>query len=544
MKRPRILNVDDNEIGRFTVTQMLRSGGFDVLEASSGEEALRHAAELPDLILLDVRLPDLDGFEVCRRIKSNPKTANITVVHLSATQVDAQAVSHGLNLGADGYLTEPITQGELIATVRAFLRIRKAENAQRFLAQVSAALSNALEVDEVLAKLAPLALTHFGELCLVDRLEARGVVRNIAAIRSQAGGLVSLSRLSRTSLGKQEGGIAAVIRGGEREVSDVITQAEQLADAFGVEDRAVFADLLPCTYLSVPLIARQRTLGALTVAARASERQYTLSDIALLEDLAARSAVFVDNARLYEEAQKAIATRENLLAVVSHDLKDPLNSVLMSCEVLHDSTADETIRRRLTIMRRSAMRMDHLIHDLLDLASLDRGSLSIQRQLFALDAFLDDLFETFVPPAAEKGIAIVRNLSAPLAPVYCDRERLHQVLSNLLSNAIKFTPNSGRITVSVEQTPTQTAFSVKDSGPGISADQMPFLFDRFWQASKSGRRGTGLGLSIAKGIVEAHGGVISVRSDANGGSTFSFSLPTQAAASAGNAGSGTPGASA
>lgn len=526
MARPRILNVDDNAIGRYAVTQMLRSAGFDVDEAASGMEALAKVEAQPDLVLLDVRLPDLDGYEVCRKIKANPRTAGIIVVHLSATNVDPRAITHGLDWGADGYLTEPIGQAELIATLRAFLRIRRAESAQRLLAHVSGALSNALEVDEVLGRLAPLAVSFFGELCLVDKLEERGVIRNIAAVRATGGELVSWPPLARSALGLYSPGVAAPTVEGHVEVSDVIDEGAQLAQALGIQDVTLFAGMLPCCYLRVPLIARARTLGMLTVAVRAEERRYTLEDVVLLEDLAARSAVFVDNARLYEQAQKAIATRENLLAVVSHDLKDPLNSVLMSCEVLHGSASDENMRRRLAIMRRSAVRMDHLIHDLLDLASVDRGSLSIQRQEFALEALLDELFDVFGPQALEKELRVTRKVGAPLKPVYCDRERLHQVLANLLGNAIKFTPSGGRITLAVEQAARHTAFSITDSGPGIAPEQMPFLFDRFWQASKAGRRGTGLGLSIAKGIVEALGGTISVRSEVGDGSTFSFSVPT------------------
>ncbi|HKP64291.1 MAG TPA: hybrid sensor histidine kinase/response regulator [Polyangiales bacterium] len=518
LNRPRILNVDDDEIGRFAVTQMLRASGFDVDEAATGREALAKAESLPDIILLDVRMPDLDGFEVCRRIKANAKTAGITVVHMSATQVDSQAIAHGLNWGADGYLTEPVNQAELVATLRAFLRIRQSERSQRFLAEASRELSSVLEADEVLAKLAQLTAAFFGELCSVDKLDDAGQLHDVSTLRRGA-----TLRAAREFKGSGQLAVAQ----SRQARHGVLEDRAQLARAFGFLDVAGLEDLLPCSYLSVPLIARNRSLGVISVAARADERQYGARDLGLLEDLAAHGALLVDNARLYEQAQKAIATRENLLAVVSHDLKDPLNSVLMSCELMYDAATEPQARRRLEIMRRGAMRMDHLIHDLLDLASLDAGTFSVNRQPCDARQLIDDVLESFSQTAAEKEIALSHDVKPPLPPLSCDRERLHQVLSNLLSNAIKFTPKAGRVTLRVKRVASSLVFTIDDSGPGIAADQLPYVFDRFWQANRTRRLGTGLGLSIAKGIVEAHGGVIRARSELGVGSTFEFELPAQ-----------------
>jgi signal transduction histidine kinase len=525
---PRILNVDDDEIGRFTVTQMLRSAGFEVDEAVNGREALAKAELLPDLILLDVRMPDMDGFEVCRQIKANPKTSGITVLHLSATQIDAQAITHGLNRGADGYLTEPIGQAELVATIRAFLRIRRAEAGQRFLAQASRELSSVLDPDEVLARLAALALSFFGELCVVDKLQPDGTLRTLSVLRaSKDGGPArTLPHFPRRFLEEPEPGVLAVARSGKPAITAPIEERAQLCLLLGLDDPSVVDDLVPCSLASAPLIARHRTLGVLSIVAH--EHPFGSHDLVLLEDLAVRSALQVDNARLYEQAQQAIATRESLLAVVSHDLKDPLGNVVMSCELLAETATDEGTRRRIEIMRRSAMRMDHLIHDLLDLASLDRGTLSIERRDVVLPLLINDVHEMFAPQAAEKGIELKCNVAPGLPTLSCDRGRLHQVLSNLLSNALKFTPPRGRVQLQVQAGSGQIVFAVSDSGSGILPEQMPYLFDRFWQASRVGRIGTGLGLSIAKGIVEAHGGVIAVRSEPGAGSTFEFKLPLSA----------------
>jgi signal transduction histidine kinase/FixJ family two-component response regulator len=522
---PRILNVDDDEIGRFTVTQMLRSAGFDVDEAVNGADALAKAELLPDLILLDVRMPDMDGFEVCRRIKANPLTAGITVLHLSATQIDAQAIAHGLNWGADGYLTEPIGQAELVATIRAFLRIRRAEAGQRFLAHASRELSSVLDPDEVLARLAALAVSFFGELCVVDKLKDDGTLCTLTVLTaSTAGGMPRLlPYFPRRFVEGPEPGVLAVARSGKAAHTTSIDERARLSALLGLEDPSLLDDLLPCSFASVPLIARHRTLGVLSIVSRG--QRFGSHDLGLLEDLAVRSALQVDNARLYEQAQRAIATRESLLAVVSHDLKDPLGNVVMSCELLAETATDDSTRRRIEIMRRSAQRMDHLIHDLLDLASLDRGTLSIDRAEVALPTLINEVQEMFAPQATEKSIELQCSVASGLPLLSCDRGRLHQVLSNLLSNALKFTPQGGRVQLQVHEASGQIVFAVIDTGPGILSEQMPYLFDRFWQASRSGRVGTGLGLSIAKGIVEAHGGVIAVRSAPGAGSTFEFKLP-------------------
>lgn len=520
--RPRILNVDDDEIGRFAITQMLLAAGFEVEEAASGADALAKAESLPDVILLDVRMPDMDGFEVCRRIKGNPKTSGITVIHCSATQVDSQAVAHGLNWGADGYLTEPVSQGELVATVRAFLRIRQAEAAQRLLAEASGALANALEADELLGKLASIAASFFGGLCVVDALDDHGALSTAAIV--WAGDVErDLERdFSATTLP----GIVEVAQTGRALLIPMLNDRKKLAGALALMDDASVEPLLPAAVLSAPLAARTRNFGVISVATRSVERAYTTRDLSLLEELAARSALLLDNVRLYEQAQKAIATRENMLAIVSHDLKDPLNSMVMGCELLHASTSDPATQRRIEVMRRSAQRMDHLIHDLLDLASLDRGEFSVERLPCKVDQLVDDVFESFAPLALEREIDLRRDVQAGLH-LPCDRDRIHQVLSNLLSNALKFTPKGGQVSLAVRPRAGQIAFSVTDSGPGIGAEQLPYVFDRFWKANKSGRVGTGLGLSIAKGIVEAHGGTISVASADGNGSRFEFVLPVK-----------------
>lgn len=527
--KARILNVDDDEIGRFAITQMLRAAGFEVEEATNGADALRMAGTLPDLILLDVRMPDMDGFEVCRLIKSNPKTAGITVLHLSATQVDSQAIAHGLNWGADGYLTEPVAQAELIATVRAFLRIRQAEASQRFLAEASGRLAGVLDPNELLRKLASIAAEFFNTLCVVDTIDEQGALHTVAAVWTPAGQPERELTLDRDFSVTDDPGVVQVARDGRAMIGRAHSDRARMLRSLAIaQSSAGQVEELPANgIMSAPLIARARNLGVISIAPRANEPEFNSQDLAFLEELASRSALLVDNARLYAQAQAAIATRENMLAVVSHDLKDPLNSLVMGCEMLQSTVTDPATQRRLEIMRRSARRMDHLIHDLLDLASLDRGTFSVSCVQCTVDPLVNEVIEAFQPLAVEKDISLTREIAARLPQLPCDRNRVHQVLSNLLSNALKFTPKGGRVSLTAAKASASNhiVFRVTDTGPGIPADQLPHVFDHFWQASRTSRLGTGLGLSIAKGIVEAHGGTLRAESTVGVGSSFEFALP-------------------
>jgi signal transduction histidine kinase len=322
--------------------------------------------------------------------------------------------------------------------------------------------------------------------------------------------------------------------------------AEQVARAVRLDARPAWGLLRAVTpaqtelaalgarsYVCMPLRARTHTLGCILMVTCAAEG-YGLSDLALIRDFATRSAVHLDNVRLYEAARRAIGLRENLLAVVSHDLKDPLQSISMSAAVMlerwlaQDRALD--LRKHADAIQRGVNRMDHLIHDLLDLASVDQGTLSMHKVVCSPRAIVEEALELFEVRAAEKGVRLHAQLGHEHAQVLCDRGRVQQVLSNLLGNALKFTPAGGRIEVSLATQPERICIKVRDTGAGISEEHLPHLFERFWRGNKASHVGTGLGLSIAKGIVEAHGGSIWVESKLGSGSEFSFTLPTRPAA--------------
>ncbi|HZI09601.1 MAG TPA: ATP-binding protein [Myxococcus sp.] len=246
--------------------------------------------------------------------------------------------------------------------------------------------------------------------------------------------------------------------------------------------------------------------------------------------LAAERAHAEEATRLLREAEEATRSREEMLAVVSHDLRSPLTSVFAAVELferaLGDGERDVRLRRQAASIRRAAGRMKRLIGDLLDLASIDSGTLSLDLRPLTPEELARELREAFEPLAQEKGLAFTTQVAAGLPELKADRERLFQALSNLLSNAFKFTPAEGRVRLALQDDGQGgVAFAVEDTGPGILPEALPRIFERHWHTTQRGREGHGLGLPIAKGIVEAHGGHIQARSTPGQGSTFSFRLP-------------------
>jgi PAS domain S-box-containing protein len=235
-----------------------------------------------------------------------------------------------------------------------------------------------------------------------------------------------------------------------------------------------------------------------------------------------------ERTRLYEEAQAAIRARDDVLAVVSHDLGNPLAAIRLGTTLLlkripKDEQKSEAWQH-LENIRSSIAQMERLINDLLEIKRIEAGILSLERERVAVSALLTDIADRFETLAASKQLTLRTLAPTVRAYVRADPERILQVLSNLIGNAAKFTPSGGEIIVSAEVVAGNVHFAVKDSGPGIPTEHLPHVFDRFWQARRTGRHGIGLGLAIVKGIVEAHDGAVTVESEPGAGSTFRFTL--------------------
>jgi len=223
----------------------------------------------------------------------------------------------------------------------------------------------------------------------------------------------------------------------------------------------------------------------------------------------ARGHLFERERAARGEAERAIALRDEVLAIVAHDLRNPLHAILLGIELL----------------QRSARGMDTLIRDLLDATHIEIGGLPIVMAPASVEMLVDDAVATLAPQAIDRGLLLATDIPRDIPEVSADRGRIVQVLDNLVGNAMKFTPSGGRITIRARRADAFVVVSVEDTGYGISPTDLPHVFERYWQGSAGARQGVGLGLSIVRGLVEAHGGRVDVQSRVNEGSTFRFTLP-------------------
>jgi signal transduction histidine kinase len=237
-----------------------------------------------------------------------------------------------------------------------------------------------------------------------------------------------------------------------------------------------------------------------------------------------------DNAKLYRQEQQAVRVREQILAIVSHDLRNPVGTILLTTAVLAKRGGVVEERRRglplaLGRIKRAADRMQRLIEDLLDFASIETGRLAITRELHDPGSIIHETLASLEAAAQEKHLLLAAKVQPHLPPVSCDRDRILQVLSNLVGNAFKATGPGGQITLRVERLGDELWFSVADTGRGISKQDLEHLFERYWRSDDAAYKGSGLGLAIAEGILAAHGGRIWAQSEPGQGATFWFALP-------------------
>ncbi len=424
-------------------------------------------------------------------------------------------------LAAQALLRATAYHAELAAHAEA----EAARQRATFLAEATALLSSSLDWETTLASLARLAVPAVADWCSVEVPEGLAAGDRPVAVAHVDPAKVERALELRRRWPPDPAaptGAPAVIRTGRSELYPETSDALLVAGATDPEQLRIARELGMTSGMIVPLSARGRTLGAVTFVATESGRRFGAADLAMAEELGRRAGIAVDNARLWHEAQRAIRARDEVLAVVSHDLKNPLESVLLSSALLLRDPDPAQVRRYAETLQRSASRMDRLIRELLDLSRMDAGRLQLEIRPERLEALADEALGVLAPLAHERRIA-VSVAGAPLEDaVPCDRERILQVLSNLVGNALAFAPHGGHVVVSLALSQRDAEVRVADDGPGIPAEDLPHVFDRFW---KSRSRGTGLGLAIVRGIVDAHGGRVWVESRVGEGSTFAFTLP-------------------
>ncbi|MBX3158021.1 MAG: GAF domain-containing protein [Deltaproteobacteria bacterium] len=403
--------------------------------------------------------------------------------------------------------------------------------AQRFLDEATKLLNASLDYGKTLQELARLAVPDMADWCVVDLVVESGAIRRTCAHDDPQ--MVERARAWNDRYPPDPAaptGSAKVIRTGEVEFHAEVTDRDLVQIA---RDEEHLESLRRCgvrSLVTAPLVARDRVFGAVTLVTTESGRRYNAQDVEVARELGRRAGMAVDNARLYHDSQQATRTREEVLAIVSHDLRNPLGAIsLAAANLVIEHGAAPTSRRLLELIGRSTSRMEHLIDNLLDMASIEARGLSLSLAPHDPALLVRNVVETDEAVAAERKIAIAVDCDFGGAQLVCDGDRIEQLLGNLLSNATKYCRPGDRVTVRGRLAGDRAEFVVEDNGPGIAPDEIPFLFQPYWAARRSAvRKGTGLGLYICKGIVDAHGGAIWVQSQPGQGASFGFSIPMRA----------------
>lgn len=493
----RVLVVDDTDASRYVVGRMLRGAGYQVSEAATGEQGLKAVrGELPDLVVLDVNLPDVSGFEVCRQIKSEAATASIPVLHLSASYVRPQDQAFGLNQGADGYLMQPVEEPVLIATVGALLRARRAEagmhaSEARYRTLVEATASIVWTTD------AKGELVDGASWCRFTGQTAEEAARGGWANALHPDDRAWMSEAWRACVAKGEPAeFTFRARRADGATRYIHTRTAPFRDAAG----RITGWIGTCTDVTEPRLAEER----------------------------------VREAR--DAAEAANAAKDRFLAVLSHELRAPLAPVLLGVTLIeqHPELPDD-LRDDVELVRRNVELETRLIDDLLDLSRVVTGKLRLQLRPTKVHEVIEHVLENCASEIEDKRLSVTTDLHAASDVVIGDAARLQQVLWNVVRNAVKFTPEGGRIQIQTSGgggPGDDLRIEITDSGIGIAPEAVGKIFNAFEQGDPGRTRqfgGLGLGLAICRAVTEMHGGRIWAESGGHGhGSTFVIRLPSGA----------------
>jgi len=524
-----ILVADDSAIALLLLSRRLSGAGYRVLTASDGIEAAQRAySEAPDLIVLDITMPRMNGYQVCRLLKRDPVVAPIPVIILSAAD-ERGTEFWSLRTGADAFMTKGADPTDLLPTVERLL----AQSSLRASAHVASVPTPgrrpAPGPEEILSKVCTLMDEEL-YATTIQRIELKTIQQNLRD------GVLTL------------------------DLSHQVTAANQaLCHMLGVDEQELLGkDCIVALGESVGACTQEALKGAIAgdggegqdseIRSRSGEttpvaisavplRDYlggTVGGVCLFQDITRRKEVEM----LYEQMRALDKVKNDLTHMIVHDLRTPLTSLLTGLMTLQGSQSlDEMESELLAISVSGGHTLLGMINDLLDISKMEDGSLSLERAPIVLSDIVQEAFQQVASLVEEKALTlqsqIAPEISAgmPDACILCaDSDKVRRVLVNLLGNAIKFTPRSGSITVSacIDSGRKAIVVQVRDTGEGIPKEAFARIFDKFGQVETrtAGRTmSTGLGLTFCKLVVEAHGGQIWVESEPGEGSTFFFTLP-------------------
>jgi len=483
-----ILNVDDNDGARYAKTRILQSAGFEVVEATNGTDALaavrRHAISL---VLLDVKLPDINGIEVCRRIKADPDSAMVLVLQTSAALTGRADKIRGLEGGADNYLAAPIEADELIANVNALLRMRQTQSALRDSEERFRQLTENIE-----------------DVFWMFSVPVR-------ALEYVSPAYPAIWGRSIESLEREPASWLDAVHPDDRAHVDGLWRGLQENPHYEAEFRIVLTD------------------GSLRWV---RDRLFAVRDGRNEVYRVARVTSDITRRKEMESLLRAADSNKNeFLATLAHELRNPLSPIRNAAALLGSTGtgAPERQARAREVITRQVDHLAHLVDDLLDVARISEGKIALRKEDVEMKGVIAQAIETAGPliAAREHRLEVIQ----PEREIWVsgDPVRLAQSMGNLLHNAAKFTPKGGHIKVEVQLDGDAVRIAVQDNGIGIAEDNLPRIFGMFAQAAVPPDRapeGLGIGLSLVSRLLEMHGGRLSASSPGIGmGSTFTVELP-------------------
>jgi PAS domain S-box-containing protein len=422
---------------------------------------------------------------------------------------------------------------ELIREQAARAAAEAAERRARFLAEAGAILGSSLDYRTTLRSVARLATASLADSCIVFVVEDAGEIQHIETAHADPGKEAVLRELvTRDPPNPQSprSPSARVLRTGEAEIIVQTSEDWLLATAAEPEQLALSRQVMPRSLMCVPLIGRGRVLGAISFGTETQGQSFGPEDLVLAQELATRAALAIDNARLYYEAQQASRAKSEFMAVMSHELKNPLTAVTTYAELLRDEVVGPLSlvqKQQLDVISANSFHLARLIDEVLAYTRSETERIEVRRERIETGTLARQVVEWVRPMAEAKGLALVLRLPPEPAVVETDATRLRQIVVNLLTNAVRFT-DQGSIELAVEEGEGKVWVRVADTGIGIAPEHREKIFEPFWQVDHSYTRragGTGLGLSVVQRLSRLLGGDVAVRSAPGQGSTFSVWLP-------------------
>jgi signal transduction histidine kinase/DNA-binding response OmpR family regulator len=514
--------------GREAATTPIHLVRADTVRAACAR--LRYAPV--DVVILDLSLPDAHGLEALHRVRAAATDVPVIVITGDADQAMAL---EALRAGAQDYVLKPAPDGRTLRRILGYARERQhlmqeldaavhtaATSARRWrlLAEVGSLMAASNEPASALAEVARLIVPDAAD-CFAVYVSGDKHVPAVVEVAHVDGHRTDRLRDNIRDLlaasGADTDRLLASPHPAEAVTSGVMGDAVQL----------IFASLGVASGTVVPIRVGGRPRGLLVLAVAASRRD-DAADVEFGRSLADRIGLAVDQARLLRQTERAVASRDRAVSIVSHDLGNPLTTIQICATALLDPEAPtaDGVRHMAQIIQRSAAWMQQIVNDLLDRASLDAGRLALDRRPTSVSEVVEAAEIIFAPAAAEHALELVIEREADLPYLDADPHRLVQVLGNLLSNAMKFTPSGGRVVLSAGAIADEgVRFAVSDTGSGIPAEDLSHVFDWFWHSRPGRHGGAGLGLAIARGLIEAHHGRLCVESELGHGSTFWFTIP-------------------